>query len=63
MTPKMKRIDELRILQLNLEKVEWAINRARGDLENAQKTLTYINEKLQKIINSYNSKNSENHRP
>ena len=46
--------DELTIILINLEQIEWAINRARGDLEHAQKGLNYIMQKLQKLKNRYN---------
>ena len=49
----MRRSDELRIIQTNLDQIQFAINRSRADLEQAQKTLNYVMEKLQKIINSY----------
>ena len=45
--------DELTVILINLEQIEWAINRARGDLEHAQKGLNYIMQKLQKLINRY----------
>ena len=50
---RFKISDELRILQTNLEQIEWAINRAQRDLEESQKTLTYILNKIQKLINRY----------
>jgi len=51
---RLKRSDELTIILINLEQIEWAINRARGDLEHAQKGLNYIMQKLQKLKNRYN---------
>jgi len=50
---RFKISDELRILQTNLEQIQWAINRAQRDLEESQKTLTYIQNKIQKLINRY----------
>jgi len=50
---RFKISDELRILQTNLEQIQWAINRAQRDLEESQKTLTYILNKIQKLINRY----------
>ena len=50
---KLKLKDQITILISNLETAEWAINRARGDLEEAQKTLEYIKEKLEKLRNQY----------
>ena len=50
---RLKRSDELTIILINLEQIEWAINRARGDLEHAQKGLNYIMQKLQKLKNRY----------
>ena len=50
---RFKISDELRILQTNLEQIEWAINRAQRDLEESQKNLTYILNKIQKLINRY----------
>jgi len=50
---RFKISDELRILQTNLEQIEWAINRAQRDLEESQKTLAYILNKIQKLINRY----------
>ena len=50
---RFKISDELRILQTNLEQIQWAINRAQRDLEESRKTLTYIQNKIQKLINRY----------
>jgi len=50
---RFKISDELRILQTNLEQIQWAINRAQRDLEESQKNLTYILNKIQKLINRY----------
>ena len=46
--------DELTILQMNLEKLEYSINVAKREINQAQETLNYIMEKLQKLINRYN---------
>ena len=56
MTKKFKLTmkDELTILQMNLEKLEYLINSSKRDLEDAQRTLSYITQKLQKLINRYN---------
>ena len=56
MTKKFKLTmkDELTILQMNLEKLEYSINVARREINQAQETLNYIMEKLQKLINRYN---------
>ena len=53
---RLKRSDELKILQIKLENTTFLINRAKGDLEQAQRTLTYVMEKLQKLINRYEYK-------
>ena len=50
---RLKRSDELKILQIKLENTAFLINRAKGDLEQAQRTLQYVMEKLQKLINRY----------
>ena len=56
MTKKFKLTikDELTILQMNLEKLEYSINVAKREINQAQQTLNYIMEKLQKLINRYN---------
>ena len=50
---RFKISDELMIIQTNLEQIQWAINRAQRDLEESQKNLTYILNKIQKLINRY----------
>jgi len=54
MRNKLKLKDELTILQMNLEKLEYSISVARREINQAQETLNYIMEKLQKLINRYN---------
>ena len=54
MRSKLKLKDELTILQMNLEKLEYSISVARREINQAQETLNYIMEKLQKLINRYN---------
>jgi len=58
MTKKFKLTikDELTILQMNLEKLEYSINVARREINQAQETLNYITQKLQKLINRYKPK-------
>jgi len=39
---------------MNLEKLEYSISVARREINQAQETLNYITQKLQKLINRYN---------
>jgi len=49
----MRRRDELLVLQSQLEDLAYHVRRAKRDLDDAEKAINYILDRLQKLINGY----------